>query len=115
MKFNRTYMTFRLQWVEIYGTKYKKGAIVVLDMDLVPEFGIISEIIVLHTDQYYFACETLYTHCFESHLHSYLVSHDHSYTIIKQADLYDFVTLSVYNINSNLYIPLKYQLVDRIL
>ena len=109
------HLLFRLQCVEINGTRYKKGGVVVLDMDLLPEFRVISDIIVFNTDEFYLACDVLFTHLFEHHLHSYLVSHDHIFTIVEQKDLYDNMTLSVYEISNSLYIQLKYQLVNKIM
>ena len=73
------HLLFRLQWVEINGTRYKKGGVVVLDMDLLPEFGVISDIIVFNTNEFYLFCDVLFTHVFEHHLHSYLVCYDHIY------------------------------------
>ena len=56
------HLLFRLQWIEMNGTRYKKGGVVVLDMDLLPEFGVISDIIVFNTDEFYLVCDILFTH-----------------------------------------------------
>ena len=77
-------------------------------MDLLPEFGVISDIIVFNTDEFYLVYDVIFIHLFEHYLHSYLVSHDHTFTIVEQKDLYDHMTLSVYEISNSLYIPLKY-------
>jgi hypothetical protein len=107
----------RIKWVEIYGTTYKKGGVVVLDMNLLPEFGVITDIIVFNTDEFYLVCDVLFTHNFHHHLHCYLVSYDNSkniFAIVKQKDLYDHSSLSIYERANSFYIPLKYQLIDKI-
>ena len=48
-------------WIEITGTQYSHGNVVVIDTDLVPEFGIIEDIIVNNLMCYYFALEKLHT------------------------------------------------------
>ena len=55
----------------------------------------------------------LSTVSFVCHLHSYLVSHENDFCILKQTDLYDHSTLSIYEISNLFYVPLKYQLVER--
>ena len=57
----------RLTWVEISGTVYKKGMVVVIFMDLVPTFGIIHDIIVFNTDEFFLVCQRLSTVLFVHH------------------------------------------------
>ena len=72
----------RDQWIQ-------KGGVVLLDMDLLSEFGVISDIIVFNTNEFYLVCDVLFTHLFEHYIHSYLVSHDHTFTIVEKTDLYN--------------------------
>ena len=46
----------------------------ILSVDLVPTFGVISDIIILDVDDYYLVCEPLHTEYFHSHYHAYEVS-----------------------------------------
>ena len=104
-----------MTWVEINGTVYKKGAVIVVDMDLLPHFGIIHDIAVFNTDDFFLVCQVLSTISFEHHLHSFLVSHEHNFCILKQSDIYDHTTLSVYERSNSFYVPLKYQLVENVI
>lgn len=110
-------LLYRLSWVEVNGTLYKHGMVAVLDVDLIPVFGVICDILVFNTDVYHFVCEILFTECFSHHFHSYQTRKQVpvKYVCCKQSDLYDPTTLSSYSILSQpdiLYIPLKYQLID---
>ena len=80
----------RISWIEVNGTTYKKGGVVVLEMDLVANFGVIQDVI-LYCDTMYFVCETIITDCFSNHFHAFKVYRQHpiEYSICKQAELYD--------------------------
>ena len=46
-----------LSWIEVNGSVYKQGSVVVLGMeDGMPAFGIIEDIIVFCTDMFYLVC-----------------------------------------------------------
>ncbi len=53
----------RVSWIELCGTHYTSGDLVVATSDLLPQFGIIQEIIV-DILCYYFVLELLHTICF---------------------------------------------------
>ena len=46
------YLQYRLQWIEILGTRYKPGGVVVLSVEDY-NFGLISDVIVFDVDDYY--------------------------------------------------------------
>ena len=58
------YLLYRLRWITILGTCYRLGGVVILSVELVPTFGLISDIIILDVDDYYLVCEPLHTECF---------------------------------------------------
>ena len=64
----------RCSWVNICGTVYKPGNIVVVSSDLLPIFGNILDIIVYDITQCYFVCELLITNGFSHHYHAYEVT-----------------------------------------
>ena len=82
---HNTYINYRLQWIEILGTRYKPGGTVVLSVEEDYTFGLISGIIVFSVDDYYIVYEELYTDYFNSHLHAYEVSHDGAFICFCQA------------------------------
>ena len=111
------YFSYRLTWVEISGTVYKLRGVVVLGMDLVPKFGLITDILVFDTDIYYLVCEVLFTVLYSHHYHSYQVYKQSPivYVCCKQCNLHDHTVLSAYSIPtqpSYLFVPLKYQLIE---
>ena len=59
--------------MEIKGTLYKTGSVVVLKMDQVPEFGLIKDIFAIDTDVYYSVCSLLETDLFSHHFHAFEV------------------------------------------
>ena len=63
-------LMYRVSWLEVNGTIYKPGGVVVLSMEADPTFGLIEDIIVFSTDVFYLVCEELTTDCFNSHFHS---------------------------------------------
>ena len=101
------------------GITYKPKEIVVLKVDVVPQFGRIVQIYVRDLVNYYLICEVLTTECFNSHFHSYQVLKEthYSHTICKISDIADHNCLSCYTIpscNNYYFIPLKYYLVDTV-
>lgn len=102
----------RISWVEVDGITYKKGVVIVVGMDLVPEFGIIDDIIVFNTDEIFFVLQNVSTISFEHHFHSYLVCPENDFCIIRHTQLYDHTPLSIYQLSDSFYISLKYQLYD---
>ena len=94
-------------------------SVVVLEMELVPKFGVIEDIIVLDTDIFYLVCQVLKTENFNHHLHSYKTHKQSSreYWIGEQKDLFDHTVLAAYKCSSqpgSFNIPLKYQLTDNL-
>lgn len=55
---------FSLSWIDIDGTKYSHGDIVVIESHLLPVFGEIKDIIADKEHCYYFVCEVMETHQF---------------------------------------------------
>ena len=88
---------------------------VVLDCDLLPQFGIIHEIVVTDVYQPLLVCEKITTNCFLPHYHAYEVIRPKPpvFCICKQSELYDYSVLSLYHVCS-IFIPLKYFLVERV-
>ena len=102
----------RLNWIEVLGTKYKPGEIVVISVDTVPKFGLISDVIVLDVDNYFIVCEVLHTIRFNSHYHAYEVSRDTAPTFVflKQSDMSDHSVLGLYNKITFSFVSLKYHI-----
>ena len=102
----------RLHWIEVLGTIYKPGGVVVLSVDLLPKFGYISDIIVFDVDNYSLVCEVLHTECFHKHYHAYEVSHDTapSFVFVKQSDLADHSVLGLYKLSR--FVSLKYHIME---
>ena len=82
-------------------------------MELLPTFGLISDIVVFDVDNYFIVCEVLLTECFNHHYHSYEVSHDTtpSYVFVKQPNLADHCILGLYKKNRSLFVTLKYHII----
>ena len=80
---------------------------VVLSLDLLPRFGLIADILVLTVDDYFLVCEVLYTECFHSHYHAYVVNHEPypSFVFVKQSQLADHSVLGFYK---SQYVSRKY-------
>ena len=55
-------MCCRVSWIQLQGTKYVEGSVVVLDISkILPVFGIIINILLIKLDEPYFVCELLHT------------------------------------------------------
>ena len=111
------YSSHRIPWVEISGTTYRRGSIVILSSHLVPEFGIIIDILVIETDTYYFVCEVMETVQLVAHYHAYEVATNNtnkSITICKQSSLVDHTVLGLYTVNSSKFVSLKYHIVEHL-
>lgn len=103
--------------MEVNGTVYKPNGIVVLDVDLVPTFGIIVDLLVMDVDNCHLVCEILSTECFNSHFHAYEVHHvvNPHFIVSKFSKLADNYMLSAYKLSTyphTLFVPLKYNLLD---
>lgn len=57
-------MCCRVSWIQLQGTKYVEGSVVViLDISkILPVFGIIINILLIKLDEPYFVCELLHTY-----------------------------------------------------
>ena len=54
--------TYRVTWIQLQGTKYVEGCVVVLDSsEVLPTFGLIINVLLIKPDKPYFACELLQT------------------------------------------------------
>ena len=103
--------------MEVNGIVYKPGGIVVLEIDLVPTFGIIADILVLDVDNYYLVCEIASTECFNSHFHAYEIEKiiNPVYLVCQVNQLADHYMLSAYKLSTysnTLFVPLKYNLMS---
>ena len=103
------------------GVTYKPGEVAILELNVVPQFGLIVHIIIEDNHNYYLVCKVLTAECFNSHFHSYQVFKEnclrHSYKIYKITNIADHNCPSCYTISSYpsyYFIPLKYYLVDTV-
>jgi hypothetical protein len=107
----------RIPWVEISGTTYRHGSVIILNSYLLPEFGIIRDILVIDTNDYYFVCEVMETIQLVSHYHAFEVATDVSHSnvnICKQSTLVDHTVLGLYTVNSTNFVSLKYHIVENL-
>ncbi len=104
---------YSVKWIEISGTRYSHGSVVVTGTDLVPNFGIIEEIMVDELMFFYFVLEELQTLCFSSHYHSFEVTYHtpEMYLICKPSDLLGHAVLSLYQLHCSCFVCLQYYLV----
>ena len=86
-------------------------------IESLPKFGLITDVIVLDTDDYYLVCEILHTTCFNSHFHGFGVEHEStpSYIFVKQNDLADHNILGLYKLLNFKLVVLKYHLNENII
>ena len=101
------------------GTIYKPNGVVVLDVDLVPTFGIITDILAIAVDNYHLICEVADTECFHSHFHSYELhrNEDPNFVVCKHKELADHYVLSAYKLESypdSLFVSMKYYVMDTV-
>lgn len=99
---------FSLSWIEVLGTTYKPGGVVIISVETVPTFGLISDIIVLNTTNYLLVAKKMHTVCYNAHLHGYEVDHcevQPEYVFLKQSHLVDHNMLGLYK---KTYVILKY-------
>uniref|UniRef100_A0A1X7UBD0 C2H2-type domain-containing protein n=1 Tax=Amphimedon queenslandica TaxID=400682 RepID=A0A1X7UBD0_AMPQE len=78
IKTKDSYLTFEtslniVSWIEIDGSNYKQGAVVILESDLLPLFAIIEDIVLYNSTTVVFVVQKLVTDCFNSHFYSYEV------------------------------------------
>lgn len=106
-----------MSWIQVNGTDYKPGGIVVLKVELNPTFGIIYDILVFDVDQYLLVCEELITVHFNSNLHAFHVSYPdrQSFLICTPSDLADYNVLGLYKQSGSYFVTLKYYLIEEIL
>ena len=94
-------LMYRVTWIQLQGTKYVEGCVVVLDStEILPIFGIIINILLIKPAEPYFVCEVLDTEKFSSHFHSFVVQRTKPIPIVfcKPDDLSDYHTLGLYSL-----------------
>jgi hypothetical protein len=76
------------------------GCVVVLGTELVPQLGILRDIVVFDTDVFYFVLETIF---FSHHYHAFQVQEQNCtpFHILKQRDLYDHTVLAAYTLQGH--------------
>lgn len=111
-----TLWIFRLSWVEVDGSVYHTGDVVVLKNELLPTFGVIKDIIVMDVNGYFFVTEVLTTENFVEHYHSFEITKQSPtiYDICQQKSLADHHVLSAYDVENSTMIPLKYYLIENL-
>ena len=95
---------------------YKPGAVVVLDCDLMPVFGVVKEIVDINS-KVYFVCNALHTVCFVHHIHAYEVEDLNFMQVIKFEAIYDYHPLGLYKSpidSSTLVVSLKYHIIEKL-
>ena len=92
---------------------YKPGAVVVLNSDLMPVFGVIKEIFKINTN-YFFVCDVLETSCFVSRIHAYEVTYSHTVAVFNVDHLFDYHPLGLYHspLDDTLVVSLKYHIIE---
>lgn len=97
------------------GTVHKTGGAVVLETSLVPTFGKVIDLIILHNN-YYLVCEVMFTHCFNHHLHSYEVSSCQAinYVVCHPSNLPDHNVLGLYTLSDSKFISMKYHIIEKL-
>ena len=108
------FSVFSSSWVEIIGTSYNIGAVVVVGMDLLPQFGLLKHIIIsdVHANYILFVYQAVHTICFLPNLHVYeveIIAED-ELLVVESFNLFDYKPLSIYQYHSCSYISLKYHI-----
>lgn len=90
-------LLYDVEWIEIYGTKYKRGLLLTYNHDdVLPLFGIVTNII-KDEDNVYFILSVLNTICFIKHMQCYQLTQTKNqlvnvpYTNLYRHDPYLFV------------------------
>ena len=105
--------------MQLQGTRYCEGSVVVLNSDIHPTFGHIIDIVIVDVDNPLFICEVLETREFISHVHAFVVKKKSQtpipITVIKQQELADHHVLGLYKLRHfqdsfSFYIVPKYHI-----
>ena len=110
--------SYSVKWIEIQGSTYRPGNIVVIDSSLIPIFAKIVDIILIGYDRIcFFLCKCHATLCFNSHFHAFETEELEEWIVIKQAVLFDHHALSAYSLQTYpnvTFITLKYYIPENI-
>ena len=92
-----TFIFNRTSWIKVYGTKYKRGCIVVLSLQHGdPVFGKVNEVMLVDGKHIIFKCTILHNQGFEEHLNAYKVIVDGgNETYVDHSSLLDFHPLDL--------------------
>ena len=98
------------------GRIFKPGAVIVINVDLMPlpVFGVVIDVLVLEVDNYYIVYEELDTECLSHHYNAYEVSQHQipSFGISRPSDFTDNCLPGIYRKQSSMFIPRKYNIVE---
>ena len=88
----------RVTWIELQGTKYVEGSVVVLDTSEI--LRIILNILLIKSSEPRFVCELLHTEEFSGHFYCYIVKRDKPIPIAfcTPNELSDYHTLGLYTL-----------------
>ena len=107
-----------VKWVELAGTTYRPGGVVVISSTLMPSFALIMDVLLLGTDSVcMFICRKYTTQCFNSHLHAYEVVESEEQIVVEQNNLQDYHVLSQFKLDTHddvLFISMKYHIIENI-
>ena len=102
----------RTNLIQLKGTRYSIGCIVVLDSE--PTFGLLIDILLTDVDICLFVCDVLKTGGHVEHLHAFEVIKEKPTPVVfyKQTDSADHHPLASYELNDAMYIVPKYVIDD---
>ena len=100
--------------MEIAGTRYSKGSIVVHSLDQfdIPNFCSLIEFLVTPHNEILFVCTALVTTCYDHHYHAYQITYTDEIIVLHHENLHDYHPLTVVTPVgcSNTFVSLKYHL-----
>lgn len=102
-----------VDWVEVKGTLYKPGMVIVVSCEELPEFGLIHQIILHEKNKIYFVFKILHFVCFNRHLHAFEVENpDNSkkYSSIENSILHTYVPCILVTLSDKYYVSVRHAL-----
>lgn len=115
-----TYYNNRFAWIEVQGTRYKTGTVVIYAItDDMPEVCLVADVLADNVGTYFLVLKQLSAPEYYSHYHAYTVDkRSHTKTIIcRQQDLCDHHSYSLYQsfdpmlIMHHFFVP-KYHIIN---
>lgn len=102
---------YEIRFVDVKGTTYKPGMVIVIDASEIPVFGKIEKVFLLNNQEIFFVCKKFITLYFENHYYAFkfkTINGEEESVLVQHKEIHDFYPVLITYKEDCQYISSKY-------